>query len=181
MSHDQLEEPERANTGLPHRGTGYTSIAALESAASDGDSARFLASLAHMAWEKLSAEDFIHIIKLALKAGAHIEARQISERALQQYPDDRDVKKFARVLAPPRVISSNLPPDPGVSANHDWLKDHGSEYSGQWVALRSGDFLGAAGSVKELVALVGDTKGVLLIHVAQTDSLRPAENCSILH
>ncbi|MGH9759856.1 MAG: hypothetical protein ACREDR_14220 [Blastocatellia bacterium] len=33
MSHDQLEEPERANTGLPHRGTGYTPIAALESAA----------------------------------------------------------------------------------------------------------------------------------------------------
>ncbi|HYM01080.1 MAG TPA: hypothetical protein VEZ90_19130, partial [Blastocatellia bacterium] len=120
--------------------------AVLEAAADEGDPAAFAASLALVDSDILTAEGFMRIMRLALKAGAYLDARQVSVDALKRYPDDDEVKKFARVLAPPRIVASNPRPDPGIRANREWLKAHASEYSGQWVALRAGELLGAARS-----------------------------------
>jgi hypothetical protein len=162
VSQEHLNKSDETNSALSHRKGEDPVIAALEAAADEGDSAAFAASLAVVDSERLFAKDFIRIMRLALKAGAYLDARQVSVDALKRYPDDDEVKKFARVLAPPRVLASNLPPDPDVEANQAWLTTHHGEYSGRWVALRGGDLLGAGVSLKELIALVGETKGVLL-------------------
>ncbi|HKV39788.1 MAG TPA: hypothetical protein VJX67_11295 [Blastocatellia bacterium] len=130
--------------------------------AAKGDAAGFADRLADLSFDDLSREDFIRLIRTALKAGAHMDARRLSEWAARRYPDDPEVEKYAWVLSPPRIISSSLPPDSGVEANQAWLEVHAGEYPGQWVALRAGELLGVAPSVKELAAIVGDTKGVLL-------------------
>jgi hypothetical protein len=60
------------------------------------------------------------------------------------------MQKYARVLAPPRVLHSNLPPDPTIRANHAWLRGHRLAHRGQWVALRNGELLAAAPTLHEL-------------------------------
>jgi hypothetical protein len=137
-------------------------MARLESAARAGDERAFLNALDGIKWEGRPVADFIRATQLALEAGAHLAARELSAEGAKQYPDNPEIQKYARVLAPPRVISSNLPPDLTLGANRNWLMIHGGEYRGQWIALRHGQLLGVANSLDELVKQVGSTKDVLL-------------------
>ena len=162
VSQDHLVNEARIDANLPGSLQASAVMATLEMAALGGDSATFAAALDDMPWERLAANDFIQIIKLALKAGAHLDARQVAARALQQYPSDSEVKKFARVLSAPTLVSSTLPPAPGIEANRTWLKAHAGEYAGRWIALRAGELIAVNDSAKDLAVMIGDMKDVLL-------------------
>jgi hypothetical protein len=106
-------------------------------------------------------------MRLALKAGAHLTAREISVQAQRRYPADSELQKYARILAPPKLISSGLPSHPDIEANHAWMQQQGPDYRGQWVAVKHGCLLGASttfdGLIKQLRAMqITDTKDVLL-------------------
>lgn len=135
----------------------------LEEAAKAGDQHAFQASLEEIEWRNCPPEDFVRATQLALEIGAHLTARQISAEGAKRYPEDPEILKYARVLAPPKVVSKNVPPDPARRANREWLKAHGGEYRGQWVAIRNGELLGVAESLRKLTEEVVDSKeGVLL-------------------
>ena len=112
-----------------------------------------------------SPEDFINGVEEAFRAGAFALARDLSVEGAERYPDHSELQQYARVLAPPKVVESNLPPNPSVRANRDWLKEHRQEYQGRWIALRSGVLAGVANSLDELVGQVGETQGVLLTKI----------------
>jgi hypothetical protein len=99
---------------------------------------------------------------MRLEAGAYLAARRIAALGTDRYPGDLELEKYARALAPPRVISGALPPDGSVAANQQWLRAHTGEYSGKWVAVKNGQLLGAADSLQQLVEQVGNVDGVLL-------------------
>lgn len=46
-----------------------------------------------------------------------------------------------------------------------WLKQHSSQYLGQWVALKDGELVGAALTISELKKQVASTKDVFLAKV----------------
>ena len=69
------------------------------------------------------------------------------------------------ITAPARVIRSDLPPDPAVRVDHEWLLANRDKYRGQWVALQSGTLMGTAPTVKELRAHVGDLRGLMVTRV----------------
>ena len=140
-------------------------MAQLEAAAQAGDGSAFLATQQAMDWSRRPPQDFIRAAQLALAAGAHHAARMLSAQGAQRYPDDRELQKYARILAPPKVIRRALPPDPTLKANRDWLMSKGNQYRGQWVALRNGELLAVAGSLKSLVDEIGDTTGILVTKV----------------
>ena len=137
----------------------------LEAAAEAGDERAFVTVKEAIEWSAQPAEDFIKGIQLALRAGAFSSARQLSVEGAELYPEDRELQKYARVLAPPRVIRSDLPPTPSVKANREWLKKHGKNYRGRWVGLRNGNLVDVAKSFDELVEKVGSTEEVLLTRV----------------
>lgn len=137
-------------------------MARLEDAAKKKDEHAFLEALKGIEWQNRPPADFVRAARLALKTGAYAVAHQISVEGTKHYPDDPEIRKYARVLAPPETRIGKPISDSKHWANREWLKDHGSEYSGQWVAVRDGKLLGAAGSLKELARRVGDTKDVLL-------------------
>jgi hypothetical protein len=153
-------EPDSAHASNPPDANG--TLSGLRAAADTGDEQSFLAALGTVEWAEMIAVDFLLATRLALKAGAYLAARMISARGLERYPEDSELQKFARALAPPRVISAAVPPDPAVAANQEWLRAHGAEHSGKWVAVKNGELLGSADSLKQLVEQVGDTNGVLL-------------------
>lgn len=140
-------------------------LAALRAAAAAGDERAFLLAEAQISWQRRPAADFLQAIQFALSAGAHRSARKLAAQSAIRYPKHTELQKYARVLAPPRVTVSPLPPDPGLKANRDWLMDHGDEYRGQWVALRSGQLLAVAASLKELTEEIDESDGMLLTRV----------------
>jgi len=92
-------------------------------------------------------------------------ARELSAKGAERYPDYPELQKAARVLAPPKVIRSDLPPTPSVKANREWLKENAKNYRGRWVALRNGELVGVANSFEELTGQIKNTRGILLTKV----------------
>lgn len=137
-------------------------MARLEDAAKAGDRRDFLEALKEIERQDWSPEDFTHAVRLALEAGAYLAARCISKEGAQRYPDDPGIQKYARALAPPRIVSDESPSDSGISVDQEWLDAHRGEYRDQWVAVRDGKLLGTASSLRELIEQVGDTEGALL-------------------
>jgi len=138
---------------------------ALEDTAARGDVGPFGRAAELIDWTGRPPEDFIRAMELALKVGAHMTARRISEKGAQQYPNHDAIQEYARVLAPPIILRADLPADPGVDANASWLKQHGSEYSGRWIALRGGDLLYSADSLEKLIEKLSGKKDVLLARI----------------
>jgi hypothetical protein len=136
-------------------------LEALEIAADSGDEQAFIEAARNIQWELRPPEDFLRAIQLAFAAGAHLYARILATRGAEQFPDHQELQKYARILAPPRIIRNNLPPDPTIRANREWLKAHGGEYKGQWIALRNGELLGTASTLGELKEQIGQTDNIL--------------------
>ncbi len=110
-------------------------------------------------------EDVVNSIKEALKAGTFLLARQRSVEGAERYPNHAGLQKYARILAPPKVIQSNGPAHPSIRLNRNWLKVHQQEYRGRWIALRDGTLIGVATSFDELAEQVGKTEGILLTKI----------------
>ena len=131
----------------------------LEAASRARDEQDFVSVADRIAWDKRPAEDILNAVQLSLFAGAHLKARQLAMLGADYYPDHVELQKYARILAPPKVLSSSLPADPGGGADIRWLKTHAGEYRGQWVALKAGELLVSANTMDELVRIIGNPKG----------------------
>jgi hypothetical protein len=140
-------------------------MARLEAATHAGDETAFLDARRAIDWSKRSAKDFCQAVRWALEAGAYRAATLLATEGAERFPRHAELAKMARILAPPKVIRSDLPPDPSIAADMDWLRAHYDEYRGQWIALRNGQLLGTANSRSELADKIGDIRGVLLAPV----------------
>lgn len=128
-----------------------SAVSLLEWAAEAGDESAFLELAASLDWDDgFSATDAAYVVRLALRAGAHLYARDFSSRAAKRYPYAAELRRMAAVLAPPRVIRRMPAQDEALEMNRRWLEDHGAEYRALWVALRRGQLLASAVSLQEL-------------------------------
>ena len=112
-------------------------------------------------------EDFISAIKEDFaRGGLHI-ARRLAFRGVEVYPDHEILKKYAHILAPPvvKVVPSSPEERQSLRADREWFDKNRLKYLGRWVALRSGELLADAASFDELIAQVGDPKGLYLTKV----------------
>jgi hypothetical protein len=133
----------------------------LEKAANAKDELAFISALEGVSLRNKSAADFIKIIKFALRAGAYLAAREISDEAIKQHPDNSELREYARAISPPKVVSRDVPSKPSFQANREWLNKYAEQHSGKWVALRNGELLGLADSFDELFERIGRSKEVL--------------------
>lgn len=108
---------------------------------------------------------FAAAVRSALAGDQPQLARTLAEHGHRLYPEHAELARLAQVLAPPKVSALDLPPDPDVALNWAWLDAHGAEYVGQWVAVRRGELQGAAATVPDLKAAVGDFRGMLITRV----------------
>jgi hypothetical protein len=76
-----------------------------------------------------------------------------------------DLRVWAAVLAEP-TLESRAEARPDGQADLDWLRQHSTEYAGQWVALRDGVLIVAAESLREVLATVdrAEARNTVLIH-----------------
>lgn len=130
----------------------------LEAASSIGDEVAFAEVVNSIKWYYRSAEDYLKAVRLALSIGAHMQARKLAAEGGLRFPDNDELQKFARILAPSTIVDAHLPPDLNAAADMRWLKAHREEYYGQWVALHGGTLLVAAPSRKDLLAQLENPK-----------------------
>jgi len=140
-------------------------IAVLEIAAETGDEEVFVRAAKEIDWSQRPATDFTRAVRLALAAGAHLLARKLADYGHRLYPHYEELAKMARILAPPRVMRANLPPDPSVRANLEWMRAHAVEYQGRWIALKDGVLLATAPTAHELKDKLPTTDGLFLTRV----------------
>ena len=137
----------------------------LELAAGQKKESDFIEVAQGIDWTLRSAEDYVEGIQLAMSAGAHLYARRIAEMGSRQHPNHPRLKKLADLFAPPRMIAKNLPPDPSLRANREWLRLHKKEYQGYWVALRDGTLIAHALTLSQLRAQIGRAEDTLVTKV----------------
>lgn len=137
----------------------------LDSTIEEQDEERLLLLGNLIDWPSRPATDFMRVIHLALKKGALRFARELSEKGAKYFPNDTALQKAARVLAPPRVVRHDVPPDPAVKENREWLSLHAKSHHGKWVALRNGELVGVAETLRDLANQVGESSEVLFTKV----------------
>ena len=137
---------------------------AMQLAAEEGDAAGYMRAARAIDWDRRNARDFVNAVKWALAAGAHLKARELAGKGAELFPDDHELVKMARILAPPKFVGTS-PADPAVKLNREWLRRHGEQYRGKWVAVRKGKLLAAASTLKALLEQVPDRNHTLFTKV----------------
>lgn len=140
-------------------------MAALEIAAEAGNETAFMQAASGVDWLQRPAADCARAVRLALAAGAHLLARKLATQGSRLHPDHLELRKMAHILAPPRVVDADIPPTPSLRANQTWLRGHGHEHKGQWVALREGTLLAVGAKAREVWDRLESTDGVMLTKV----------------
>lgn len=135
--------------------------ARMEAAAEAADERSFIAAFERVDWTLQPPDAVMRAVRLAISADAPLVARKLATEGAQRHPEHAELQKAARILAPPRVIRSDLPPNPGMANNVRWLKEHGARYRGNWVAIREGQLLATADSLQALIERVGKHKDIL--------------------
>ena len=159
-AHNGTQSGEPAVDDLPD-----VAMQQLAAAADQGNESMFLTAKQTIDWSRRPAADFARAIRWALAAGAYLAARNLATQGAEQYPEHQELQKFAYLLAPPKVIQRDLPPDPSIRADRDWLIAHSHEYRGRWVALRRGELLASAASFNDLADQVEVKPGILFTKV----------------
>lgn len=129
---------------------------ALEEGARAGDHRRFIALVKATDWSTRTPEELLKAISLAFSPELATLTMELAQLGGWLFPDHEQVQRGAQVLAPPVVRAVRPPRARGLRASMLWLREHASEYRGQWVAVREGQLLGAAESLEELMPLVGE-------------------------
>ena len=146
-------------------------LARLQLAAATGNERAFTQLCHAIIWSNRTAEDFLYVTQLALQAGAHFTARELSRNGTARFPQDVQLAHLAHVLAPPRVLGTT-PAKPEEVQMHrrnvEWLRINGSAHIGKWVALRNGELLAEGDLARDVVARLGKVprQSVLLTQIA---------------
>jgi hypothetical protein len=100
-----------------------------------------------------------------VRRGELLEARRLAEQMEQQWPDDEQVRRFARLLAPPVVsVRQEAPPRPRHQ-EYRWLRDHAAEHPGCWLAVLGDRLIWADADVRVVMEAVREdpaARGALL-------------------
>ena len=97
-----------------------------------------------------TSEPIKEAIDLAVANGYHTLAANLAIQGLALFPDDAELQKIAKILAPPKAIRTDIPPAKGLGQSMKWLKENRQHYQGEWVAVQNGVLLGHASSRAEL-------------------------------
>ncbi len=98
-------------------------------------------------------EEVVGLLRQLIEEGNVTGARRLTEAAIRRFPDHPKIVLASRILAPPRVRSTDLA-QPTVEAERQWLANPPAEALGKWVALVGAKVVGMADSIEELAEIV---------------------------
>lgn len=131
-----------------------TLVELLEQYVQEQDYELFTDTVQTIDWSQSKPDDMLRVLDLYLHLGMNQDAMQFAQHAAQYHPNHNRVQRAARVLAPSqgRVTHTSHPHE--LQASRDWVRNHAGLYSGQWVAVSGGIFIGVADTLQELKEIV---------------------------
>jgi len=107
-------------------------------------------------------------LDLALMLDMVTLARELAQKGLCLFPQEKAFQQAAVVLAPPQILGTHPAKPTSLPASQEWLKNNATQYKGKWVAVSDGKLLGTATSLKELqkqTTNLGQTPGTIIVKV----------------
>ncbi|MCI0694014.1 DUF5678 domain-containing protein [candidate division KSB1 bacterium] len=107
-------------------------------------------------------------LDLALSLDMVPLARELAQKGLCLYPQEKAFQQAAAVLAPPEIIGTQPAKPSNLALSQEWLKSNAAQYKGKWVAVGDGKLLGAAAKFKELQKQIegfGKTVDTIIVKV----------------
>lgn len=108
-------------------------------------------------WRSRRPDDLIYVIQSCILLDMVLLARELADEGRRLFPNDKRMEQWAIALAPPKIIGTRPASGNaiGLEASHRWFQNNSSKYKGQWIAVRNGEFLGVAPTLKELYNQIG--------------------------
>jgi len=135
-------------------------LTAIEEAAAREDRHAIISLVKQVDWRSHRPEDLIRVIQSCIFLDMVLLARELADEGKRLFPNDKRMEQWAIVLAPAKVIGTRPASGNaiGLEASHRWFQNNSSKYKGQWIAVRNGELLGVAPTLKELYAQIGQDK-----------------------
>ena len=102
------------------------------------------------------ARTYAEKIRLLIEADLVAGARKLLAEALEKGDHGEDLSYWREVLAPAKMIGPVKEQDPDRTPEFEWLKAHGTEYQGEWVALCEDRLLAHSRDLEEVLSSVKD-------------------------
>jgi hypothetical protein len=103
----------------------------------------------------VSQPPFVAVIWALVENDRVAAARQL----LARLPDQPKYAQLRRLLQPPRTArSARGETDIDRAADYAWIRDHGREHLGQWVAVHGGALIATAPTLRQLRQQLGRTE-----------------------
>lgn len=100
------------------------------------------------------ARTYAEKIRLLIEADLVAGARKLLAEALEKGHPGEDLSYWREVLAPAKMIGPVKEKDPDRASEFEWLKAHGTEYQGEWVALCEDRLLAHSRDLEEVLSRV---------------------------
>ena len=113
-------------------------------------------------------EDLARLVSLVEESRVE-DARGLAPELAARWPDSREIQNMARVLEPPKIIPTRPgPPGRSLARDREWVREHGHEYPGSWLATLEDRLIAADPSVERVMEIVKSsvdlTREMPLVH-----------------
>jgi len=156
---DLSEAPLREATRQAETATGKQEslLLAIEEAAAIKDRHAIIALAKQVDWRSHRPDELIRVIQSCLFLDMVLLARELADAGRRVFPSDKKIEQWAIVLAPAKVIGTRPASANAehLKASYQWFRNNSTQYKGQWVAVRAGELVGAAQTLKELQEQIG--------------------------
>jgi hypothetical protein len=135
-------------------------LTAIEEAAAREDRHAIITLVKQVDWRNHHPDELIRVIQSCTFLDMVLLARELADEGRRVFPSDKKIEQWAIVLAPAKVIGTRPASGNtiGLEASHRWFQNNSSKYKGQWIAVRHGELLGVAPTLKGLYDQIGQDK-----------------------
>ncbi len=130
-------------------------VLALEHLADSGKTQEFDRLARTIDWSTQRPAHLARVMDLALSLDMITLAKELVWRGSVAFPDNKRIQHAVAVLSPHVAVKTQPAQTSHIDVSQQWLKEHGSEYKGQWVAVHNGMLLGVAPTLKQLHTQIG--------------------------
>jgi hypothetical protein len=111
-------------------------------------------------WRRRRPKELIRAIQASLFLDMVLLARELADKGRRVFPNDKRMEQWAIVLAPPKIVGTRPASGDaiGLEESHKWFQNNSAKYKGQWIAVRRGELLGVAPTLKALYDQIGHDK-----------------------
>jgi hypothetical protein len=110
--------------------------------------------------DELQLERSLERLRNLVSEGDIEEARRFVKELEQRWPESNRVQYWARVLAPAKVTVRHGERSRPTDQERTWLRQHASEYPGQWLAVFGEQLIAADRDLGVVLKIVRETPGV---------------------